>query len=235
LPGPDGIEGNRIAPREQTVHRGAALDRRAFFDQAAIDWDRRMPVAMIVDRLTRELAGLDVGPAERVLDLGCGTGSLTLALLARLGPAGRVLAVDYSAPMIEAARAKIGDPRVRWLQACAETLPLSPGSVDRVICFSAWPHFDRPAAVAAELARVLAPGGSLHVLHVSSRDAIARIHRDAGGPVAEDTLPPGGHLARLLAGAGLEPAGEEDGDDRYLVSGRKPWHPTASGAARAAP
>jgi SAM-dependent methyltransferase len=235
LPGAEAMGRDRTPSREQAVDRGTAPDRRAFFDRAAVDWDRRMPVAMIVERLTHELAGLDVGPDERVVDLGCGTGSLTLALLDRLGSAGQVLAVDYSLPMIEAAGAKMGDPRVRWLQADAEALPLSAGTVDRVICFSAWPHFDRPAAVAGELARVLAPGGSIHVLHVASRDAIAGIHRNAGGPVAEDTLPPGEDLTRLFAGAGLEPAGEEDGEDRYLVSGRKPSSPATDRAARVGP
>ena len=89
----------------------------------------------------------------RVLDLGAGTGLLTGALLA----AGHeVLAVDPSEPMLAELRARL--PQVATVTGGAEALPLPDADVDAVVAGQAAHWFD-PAPTAAELRRVLRPGG----------------------------------------------------------------------------
>ena len=85
------------------------------------DWGVR-----VLDRLSLE-------GGELVLDVGCGTGRLTELLLARL-PRGRVVAVDQSTNMLDAARAFLQDrfgPRVTFVQADASALPF-PGAADAI-------------------------------------------------------------------------------------------------------
>jgi ubiquinone/menaquinone biosynthesis C-methylase UbiE len=64
---------------------------------------------------------------ERVLDVGCGCGATTLELARTVGPAGRVAALDISAPMLAVAKARAeaaGIANVDWLQADAATAAL---------------------------------------------------------------------------------------------------------------
>jgi len=198
-------------------HETAA--RAAFFDAEAGAWDGRVASPAFLARLREAVDGLAPGADEVILDLGCGTGNLTAELRRRLSPDGRVLAADISEGMLTIARTKIGDdPRVTWLHTDAAGLPVPCGSVDRVICFSAWPHFPHPEAVAVEMGRLLRPGGMLHVLHVDGRETINRIHCHAGGPVRHDLLPEAASLAALLENAGFELVRTVDVDDRYEVS-----------------
>ncbi len=93
----------------------------------------------------------------RVLDLGAGTGKLTVALVA----AGHdVVAVDSSSGMLDELRAAL--PDVEAHLAPAERLPLADASVDVVTVAQAWHWFDAPA-VAEQCARVLRPGGVLGI------------------------------------------------------------------------
>ena len=90
---------------------------------------------------------------RRVLDLGAGTGLLTEVLLA----AGHeVVAVDPSVPMLEQLRARL--PQVPTATGGAEALPLPDRSVDAVVAGQA-AHWFEPEPAAAELRRVLRPGG----------------------------------------------------------------------------
>ena len=90
---------------------------------------------------------------RRVLDLGAGTGLLTDVLVA----AGHeVVAVDLSAPMLEQLADRL--PQVRTEVGGAEDVPLPEASVDAVVAGQAAHWFD-PAPAAAELRRVLRPGG----------------------------------------------------------------------------
>jgi SAM-dependent methyltransferase len=95
-----------------------------------------------------------LGPApRRVLDLGAGTGLFT----DRLVEAGHdVVAVDVSAGMLDQLRARL--PQVRVEVGGAEALPLADASVDAVVAGQAAHWFD-PEPAAAELRRVLRPGG----------------------------------------------------------------------------
>jgi ubiquinone/menaquinone biosynthesis C-methylase UbiE len=196
--------------------------RAAYFDSIADKWDGWQDLS---DEATARLAvGLDdfgLGKDETVIDVGCGTGNLTRVILGKLSPAGRVIAVDVSARMIDLARSKLPDPRVTWHVADARHLPLDASSVDRIICYSVWPHFDDHAAVMSELSRVLRPGGRLHVWHMISREMVNHIHAGAGPAVHGDMLAPANDTARLIESAGYDVNDIVDDGKRYLVSAVK--------------
>lgn len=190
-----------------------------FFDEIAPKWDGFEDLLRLRQRLEELLVDFGVKPNERVVDVGCGTGNLTLALLSVLGPSGRVEAVDISAGMLRVARAKVRDPRVRWHHVDGGNLPLATGETDRILCCAVWPHFDDPASIGREFHRVLKPDGSLHVWHLSSREKINRVHAHAGDPIRQDLLAPARDTADLLADCGFGIVACEEGQDLYMVSG----------------
>ena len=129
---------------------GGAQEQAASFGAAAALYDRARPSypEAAVDLL------LPVG-AQRVLDLGAGTGKLTHQLVARSLD---VVAVDPSPGMLAQLRAAL--PNVPTHPGSAESIPLPDNSVDAVVVAQAWHWVDVERAV-AEVARVLRPGGRL--------------------------------------------------------------------------
>jgi len=101
-----------------------------------------------------------IAPDATVLDVGCGTGRVTEALL-DLVPRGRVLAIDASADMVALARDRLGDRAEVW---CQDVLDLDLDQPVDVIFSTAtlhWvPDHDR---LWSRLARALRPGGALEV------------------------------------------------------------------------
>jgi SAM-dependent methyltransferase len=126
------------------------------------EYARRYPNYRETSRDLVELAlpSADAGVADAaVLDLACGTGATTREILAVLGPHGRVTGVDQSAAMLEVAASCITDPRVRWIQARAESIDQHvPGTVDAIVCNSAVWQTDL-AATAMAARGVLRTGG----------------------------------------------------------------------------
>lgn len=98
---------------------------------------------------------LQPAPGPRVLDLGAGTGKLTATLVA-LGS--EVIAVEPDPAMLTELRRSM--PAVRALSGSAEAIPLPDASVDAVLAGNALHWFDM-AVAGPEMARVLAPGGTL--------------------------------------------------------------------------
>ena len=122
-------------------------------------------------RLYQELLNRGVGdPCHRILDVGAGTGLLSMGLWMR---GCDVTAVDPDARLL--ARLRESEPELPVVVAAAEALPFANGSFDAVTAAQAWHWFDREAAP-REILRVLRPGGHIGIiyqLHVPSRGSVA--------------------------------------------------------------
>lgn len=154
-----------------------------------------------VHAATAEL--LDPRPGEAVVDLGAGFGATTLHLARRLSPAGRVVAIDPSRLMRLAIRARQAIHPARDLidvrSGTAEQLPLPDRSVDAAVAMNVIHLLRNVDAAAAELTRVLRPGGRYLFVEEDLDDPAHRFH-DAephapNGPSANE-------LTRALERAG---------------------------------
>lgn len=115
---------------------------------------------------------LPLSPGARVLDAGCGTGLLTLALLKALDISVRITALDLSASSLETARESVeqSDARRRqsisFMQGNLLSLPFRDDSFEMIVTSGALEYVPLREGF-QELARVLAPGG--HVLYLPVR------------------------------------------------------------------
>lgn len=122
---------------------------------------------------------------DTVVDLGCGTGLLTRALMGA-GAFRQCLSVDLSAAMLRALRANLrreGVSGVRTVRADVTRLPLADGSVDCVVGNSMLHHLPDVPEFLREVARVLRPGGVLLLSHeptVSAETLEGLFKRPAG-------------------------------------------------------
>jgi trans-aconitate 2-methyltransferase len=131
------------------------------------------------------LARLDgIAQDATVLDVGCGTGRVTEALLA-LVPAGRVLAIDASADMVALARRRLGDRAEVWCQDVLE-LDLSE-PVDAILSTATLHWVSDHVRLWTRLAGALRPGGMLEV-QCGGEGNIDRV-REVIEAVARDAAP----------------------------------------------
>jgi SAM-dependent methyltransferase len=109
--------------------------------------------------VARELLSWLDPPAGSVwLDVGCGPGALAGAVLAAADPAALV-GLDPSPGFVAHARARLGDPRARFLVADARRLPLADARVDAAVSGLVLNFVPDPAQAVREMARVTRPGG----------------------------------------------------------------------------
>jgi hypothetical protein len=170
--------------------------------------------AALTERLLRALA---VGPGDIVADVACGLGESSLQVARATGA--RVIGIDLSSDSIAAARRTAEDAglagSVEFLVGDAEALPLEDGAVDGVLCECSLCTFPDKERAAAELARVLKPGGRLAL-----SDMIAEPERlpdslrtlEAWVACLADARPLRS-LVELLGGAGLVAQVVERHDD----------------------
>jgi SAM-dependent methyltransferase len=109
--------------------------------------------------LAQELiAWAGIGNGERVLDVGCGAGSLALALAARPEPAA-IVGIDIATPYVAYARSRVADPRLRFATGDAVALDFPDASFDRCFSLLALNFMSDPHRALAAMRRVTRPGG----------------------------------------------------------------------------
>jgi ubiquinone/menaquinone biosynthesis C-methylase UbiE len=140
-----------------------------------------------------EAAGVDAG--HEVLDVACGTGNATIPA-AKAGA--RVTGLDFSSRLLEIARERCADAMVEidFVEGDAQELPFDDASFDRVV--SVFGHMFAPdhERTAAEMRRVLRPGGVIAVACWTPEGSIGRMFR----VVAELLPPPPGAQPPILWG-----------------------------------
>ncbi|MBH1937756.1 class I SAM-dependent methyltransferase [Streptomyces sp. AV19] len=142
---------------------------QSLFDRVAGRYDLfNSALSLGSDRRWRRLAAARVDPSRRlrVLDLATGTGGLATAVAAR-NPAAYVVGCDLNAAMLRVAREKTGG-HVRLVRADGLRLPFADGVFDLACVAFAVDDMDDRERCAAELLRVLRPGGTLLLLELGT-------------------------------------------------------------------
>lgn len=149
----------------------------------------------------------DLADGQRVLEIGCGTGNVIVSAK-RSCPGIDAVGSDPDPRILDRARRKAGGlTGIRFDHAYAQRLPYSDGEFDRVLSSMMLHHVgaDAKPAVAAEIFRVLRPGGRLHLVDIAGGEhphhgLLARLVRR--NPHFSENI--GDAIPRLLTEAGFE-------------------------------
>jgi len=217
-------------------------------------WDAMSRLyAREIDQRFRPVVDLLVGraqlkPGEAVLDLGSGTGAVSIQAAGRVGSSGTVSGVDISPGMVAAARrivAGLGLDHVTMTEGRAESLPLPDGAVDAVLASLSLMFVLDRAAAAREIARVLKPGGRLVAAVWGSPDRcdIVRFQQTAGRFAATPPAPDAGPSSmadpapflRQLADAGITARVETETTEFVFDDFQSAWDVLAGVTASALP
>ncbi|MGD9527735.1 class I SAM-dependent methyltransferase [Pseudonocardia sp.] len=188
----------------------------------AMGHDRLLPLYDALTRLAgvrrahaRLLDGAGLAAGQVVLEIGCGTGNLTLAAKRRR-PDVAVTGLDPDPRALDAAHRKAtrAGVDVQFVRGFADALPMADGSVDRVLSSLMLHHLDDHVGgnlgdgekdrALREVHRVLRPGGELHLLDFGG-SAVPTTARGHGGRVADNA---GDRIPRRLRAAGFTEVAE---------------------------
>jgi ubiquinone/menaquinone biosynthesis C-methylase UbiE len=168
----------------------------------------------------RIFGALMLREGQMFLDLGCGPGDYSLAAAEIVGPTGRVYALDIWRSMVELLEAEVRNRNIKNIQAMMAditgALPFPGGAADACLISTVLhiPAVTREIpAVAAEVRRVLKPGGRLAVIEVKQETA--------KGPPKNIRLSPEG-LERQLSETGFRKTGLVDLGPTFLVHFESP-------------
>lgn len=167
---------------------------RAMFDRITPAYDRMNRVMSLgMDGSWRALAvrASGVAPGDAALDVCCGTGDLAIELLDAVSTRGRVVGLDFSQAMLDAARRK--SSQVEWVRGDALALPFADGEFAAATIGFGMRNLADPLHGFAELGRVVRPGGRVVCLELTEPPAwaapFARLWTDRAVPL----------LGRLIA------------------------------------
>ena len=165
------VGGTRAAVQDHYRLQGVLAERRTksqeFFSSTAGQWDRLREELFGTHFHLHALLGL-IDERWTVGDLGAGTGAVSAALAPFVQ---RVIAIDSSAAMLQAAKRRLqGVGNVEIQRGELEALPLEDDTLDAATLMLVLPYLAQPGRALSEAARVLKPGGRLLIADLMSHD-----------------------------------------------------------------
>jgi SAM-dependent methyltransferase len=176
---------NHVAGTQAALWNGPAaqgwVGEQALLDRLYLPFQERLVAAVIA------------AAPRSVLDVGCGTGSTTLAIARTLGDGARVTGIDISAPMLAAATARAAEAGVaaHFIRADAQTHAFEPASVDLIVSRFGVMFFDAPVRAFANLREAARPGAALQCIawRSAAENPFMTAAERAAAPLLPD-LPP---------------------------------------------
>lgn len=135
------------------------------------------------ERLTAMIETLDLKPGMVVADIGAGSGVISVMMAKRVGPEGKVLAVDIQQEMLDALVEKcrlLNVPNVEPVLGTNKSPRLDPATVDLAIMVDVYHEFDFPYEMLRDLAASLKPGGRIAFVEYRKEDPtvpIKEVHK----------------------------------------------------------
>ncbi len=196
-------------PPTAPAHTASPYGTGAAYDRYMGRWSRY---------LARQfLAFAEIGPAEQVLDVGCGTGALTAAL-ATATDATQIVGIDPQPGLLHAARQRLGEcwetrPRIAFDCAGAGDIPHPDGRFDASLSLLSFHHFRSDVRALPEMRRATRPGGIVAACEWDSgpgmelfeipRATLAAVYPPATDAITFSRYAGPGELAHLWRAAGL--------------------------------
>lgn len=164
-------------PTGTASEQAAATTVREMFDSIAPRYDLlNHLLSANIDRAwwrraADEFHAVLAQPDALIIDLCCGTGDMTAALLKHRPTGARpIIGIDFSSQMLARARTKYPGSAVEWIQADALALPLENSSADLVVSAFGFRNLANYSAGLAEISRVLKPQGQIGILDFQQPD-----------------------------------------------------------------
>lgn len=199
------------------------MDHREYFNNLATSWDKMCHHED--SKLENIMISLNLQPGCRLLDVGCGTGIFTEYILNHFKEPVEIICVDISEKMIEIAKDKLSRyDNILYLCGDVILINLPNKSIDRIICYSCFPHIHDKHSALLNFKRMLKNDGLLVIAHSDGYKKINEFHSRLEGPVRHDLLPRPEEMRMLLNEAGLIENEILDKQDLYIVSARPNAH-----------
>lgn len=185
--------------------------RKQFFNTKAKDWfnlcyfeNNCYNNNRFHDQFLKMFSYIDLKPGYRVADIGCGSGILVPYILEKIGDGGILYENDYAEKMIEENKKKHNDARIVFLKEDVNELSIENDSIDCVICFSCFPHFNDKLQALKIFHNILKNNSSLYIVHFSSSNELNNFHKSAHSAVANDFLPSKDEMLNLIKSVNFE-------------------------------
>jgi ubiquinone/menaquinone biosynthesis C-methylase UbiE/DNA-binding transcriptional ArsR family regulator len=194
-----------------------------FFDSIAADWKALRDEMHTADSYAHEVQKR-ISPKESLLELGCGAGAFLDVILPRVG---KTIAVDYSQPMLDAAKKNLGSlaQSVELRLGHLEHLPVADEEIDVAVSYMVLHHITDPLKVFSDTYRALKKDGRLIIVELEN----AAIPDSISAPSLDSSLPSvwssfeKQDLKKWLVTAGFQISEEHSlSKQTYLITGVKP-------------
>ena len=188
---------------------------KEFFDSLAPSWDRNQPDREAVIKALIGRVGIQKG--DSVLDLACGTGTITSYLhdFSNVD----VLGLDLSPKMIEIAKAKYLDKPWAHFEDGDFLSWSSEMRFDVIVLYNAYPHFKDPSLLSECFAKHLKPNGRFAILHSLGRVELDEHHAHVPSEVSRSLASPKEEAKHFEKD--FEIYLQEEGKHHYLLGGIK--------------